>query len=127
MKLTSSGIHRLRCLLQFSIVVTGTMLFVLLCATTLQSQPPSSKEVTLTPSSNDYAAAAAAKNQKIHARRAHTPVGRSTGLAAISNSPNANAPITPNTAPDSGGPRFPADLEYQGGNVVPSMHTMRYT
>jgi hypothetical protein len=121
MKLTSSGIHPLRYPLQFSGVVTGTMLLVLLCAATVQSQTRSSKEVTLTPSSNDYAAAAEAKNQKIHARSANTPVGRSTSLAAISNSPNANAPLTPIAAPDSGGPRFPADLEYHGGNVVPSM------
>ena len=120
MKLTSSGIHPLRCLLQFSIVVTGPMLLVLLCAATLQSQSLSSKEVTLTPSSNDYAAAAAAKNQKIHARPALTPLGRSTSLAAISNSPNADAPLSP-SAPDSGGPRFPADLEYHGGNIVVSI------
>ena len=121
MKLTSSGIHPLRCPLQFSIVVTGTMMLVLLCAATVQSQTRSSKEVTLAPSANDYAAAAEAKNQKIHARSANTPVGRSTSLAAISNSPNANARLTPSAAPDSGGPRFPADLEYHGGNVVPSM------
>lgn len=121
MKVTSSGIHPLRCPLQFSIVVTGTMMLALLCAATVQSQTRSSKEVTLTPSANDYAAAAEAKNQKIHARSANTPVGRSTSLAAISNSPNANARLSPSAAPDSGGPRFPADLEYHGGNVVPSM------
>lgn len=121
MKLTSSSIHPLRCLLRFSIVVTGTMLLALLCVAALQAQSHSSKEVTLTPSPNDYAAAAAAKNQKLHAWRAHTPVGRGTGLAAISNSPNLDAPLNQSTAPDSGGPRFPADLQYHGGNVVPSM------
>src|ERR1700720_4070072 len=121
MKLTSSGIYPLRRLLQFSIVVTGTMLLVLLCAIALKSQQLSSKEVPLTATSADYAAAAAAQNQKIHGRPAHTPVGRSTSLAAISNSPNANAPLSPVAAPESGGPRFPADLEYHGGNVVPSM------
>jgi hypothetical protein len=121
MKLTSSGIRPLRCLRQFSIAVTGAMLLVQLGAPTLQSQSLSSKEVTLTPSSNDYEAAAAAKNQKIHARPTHTPVGRSTSPAAISNSPNANALLSPIAAPDSGGPRYPADLEYHGGHIVPSM------
>ena len=120
MKLTNSGIHPVRCLRQFPIVVTGITLLALLCAATLQSQPLSSKEATLTASPNDYAAAAAAKNQKIHARPALTPVGRSTSLAAISNSPSANAGPQI-AAPDSGGPRYPADLQYHGGQVVPSM------
>jgi hypothetical protein len=111
----------LRSLPQILAAATATVLLVLLCAVNLQAQRSTSHEITVTPSAADYAAAAEAKNQKIHARPAHTPVGRSTSLAAISNSPNATAPLSPTTAPDSGGPRFPADLEYHGGNVVPSM------
>jgi hypothetical protein len=103
------------------LAITGAVLLALLCATNLQAKQSTSHQLTLTPSSTDYAAAAAAKNQKIHARPAHTPAGRSTGLAAISNSPNVTAPVAPVAAPDSGGPRYPADLQFHGGNVVPSM------
>jgi hypothetical protein len=110
MKLPSS--KRTRYLTQ--LLAAGTV--VQLCAITLQSQPPSSKEVPLTSSSADYASAAAVQNQKIHAKPAHTAVAKVTTPAAISTSPNITAPLNPNTAPDSGGPRFPADLSYHGGN-----------
>jgi hypothetical protein len=115
MKLPSS--KRTRYLTQ--LLAAGTV--VLLCAITLQSQPLSSKEVPLTSSSADYASAAAVQNQKIHASPAHTTVGIVTTPAAISTSPNITAPVNPNTAPDSGGPRFPADLSYHGGNIVVSV------
>jgi hypothetical protein len=85
----------------------------------IQSQQSTSREVTVTPSAADYAAAAAAQNVKAHLRPANTPVGRNTSPAAISSSPAGTA--NQNTAPDSGGPRFPADLSYHGGNVVVSM------
>jgi len=99
---------------------TGTALLVLLFAINLQSQPSTSRQVTLTPSAADYAAAAAARNVRVHLRPANTPVGRKTSVAAISNSPAGT--VKQNTAaPDSGGPRFPADLEFHGGNVVVSM------
>src|ERR1700747_2174622 len=58
---------------------TGTVLLVLLCTIKLQSQQSTSRDVTVTPSSADYAAAAEAQNVKIHARPAHTPFGRKTG------------------------------------------------
>src|SRR4029077_17946059 len=111
----------LRSLPQILAAATGTALLVLLCAVNLQAQRSTSQQITVAQRAAHSARGAKAKNQKIHARPAHTPVGRSPSLAAISNSPNASAPLTPTTAPDSGVPRFPADLEYHGGNVVPSM------
>ncbi len=107
----SSNRKRLRCLVQLLAPVT----VVLLCVMTLQAG--SSKPVDLSASSADYAAAAAVKSQTIHARPAHTDIGRVTSPASISTVP----PAAPLAAPDSGGPRFPADLEYHGGAVVPSM------
>src|SRR5260370_36302357 len=94
---------------------TGTAVLVLLFAIDLQSQPSTSRQVTVTPSAADYAAAAAARNVKVHLRPANTQVGRKTSVAAISNSPAG--PVTQNTAPDSGGPRFPADLHFHGGDL----------
>ena len=99
---------------------TGTALLVLVSAINLHSQQSTSREVTLTPSSADYAAAAAAQNVKIHARPANTAVGRKTSTAVISNSPTGAAGPQ-NSAPDSGGPRFPGDLTFHGGNVVVSV------
>jgi len=99
---------------------TGTALLVTLFAINLQSQPSTSRQVTVTPSAADYAAAAAARNVKFHLRPANTPLGRKTSVSAISNSPAGTANPTI-AAPDSGGPRFPADLEFHGGNVVVSM------
>src|ERR1700719_960364 len=101
------------------LAATGTALFVLGCAMNLQAQKSPSNQVTVTASAADYAAAAAARNVKVHLKPANTPIGRKTGTAAISNSP-AGAVIQ-NTAPDSGGPRFPADLQFHGGKVVVSM------
>src|SRR5215467_267691 len=119
MKLTSGRYPRsVRHLLA---AASGTMLLVLLCPIKLPSQAVASKEVALTASSSDYAAAVESKNQKIHARPAHTEAGRTTGRAAISNSPSASVHVSPLAAPDSGGPRYPADLQYHGGNVVPFM------
>ena len=104
---------------QFLATANGTVLLVLLFAVNLQSQQSTSREVTVTPSAADYAAAAAAHNVRAHLRPANTPVGRNTSPAAISSSPAGTANQT--TAPDSGGPRFPADLSYHGGNVSVSM------
>src|ERR1700688_4692557 len=101
------------------LAATGTALLVLMCAINLQSQKSPSNQVTVTASVADYAAAAAARNVKVHLRTANTPVGRTTSVAAISNSPAGTA--TQNTAPDSGGPRFPGDLQYHGGKTVTSM------
>src|SRR5260370_22167237 len=98
---------------------TGTAVLVLLFAIDLQSQPSTSRQVTVTPSAADYAAAAAARNVRVHLRPANTPVGRKTSVAAISNSP-AGTVKQSTAAPDSGGPRFPADLEFHGGDGVGS-------
>jgi hypothetical protein len=103
---------------QLLTAATGTVLLVLLFAINLQSQP-SSRQVTVTPSAADYAAAAATRNVKVHLRPANTPIGRKTSVAAISNSPAGT--VTQNTAANSGGPRFPADLAYHGGQIVVSM------
>lgn len=110
---------RSRFLPRMAAAIAGAAFLVPLLAVNLLSQPTASREVTLTVSANDYAAAAAAKNQKIHAWRAHTATGRSTGMAALSNAPDVAQPAAPLAAPDSGGPRYPADLQYHGGNVVP--------
>jgi hypothetical protein len=99
------------------------VLLVLLFAVNLQSQQSISHEVTVTPSAADYAAAAEVQNEKIHARPANTPIGRTTSTAAISNSPAVDAGANQNAAPDSGGPRFPADLSFHGGNVAVSMQS----
>jgi len=114
MKLSSSS-KRLRCLTRLLAPVT----VVLLCTMALDAAQRS-KEEKLTASSTDYAAAAAVKNQTIHARPAHTEVGRITSPASISIS-NFQGAVNPNAAPDAGGPRYPGDLEYHGGQVVPFM------
>jgi hypothetical protein len=104
---------------QFLAVTSGTALLVLMCAVSLQSKT-TSRQVTVTPSAADYAAAAAVRNVKIHARPANTPLGRKTSSSTISNSPAGTA--GPNvTAPDSGGPRFPGELQFHGGKTVTSM------
>lgn len=100
-------------------VVTGIALLATTFAINLQAQKTRSREVTLTVSAADTTAAAAARNVKVHLRTANTPVGRKTSVAAISSPPARTA--SPNNAPDSGAPRFPADLEYLGGHIVTSM------
>jgi hypothetical protein len=96
---------------------TGTAVLVLLSAMYLQSET-SSRHVTLNPSAADYAAGAAAKNVNIHATPSNTSRGRAAGPAELFGSPKTS---NLNSAPDSGGPRFPADLIFNGGNVVTSM------
>ena len=103
------------------VAASGPALLVLLCTTNLQSQQSTSHEVTVTVSASDNAAAAGAQNVKIHAKPAHTAIGRTTAAAAISSAPGGAAGADQNAAPDSGGPRFPADLSFHGGNVVVSM------
>lgn len=100
--------------------IAGAAFLVPLLAVNLLSQPTASRQVTVTVSASDYAAAAAARNVRVHLRPANTPAGRKTSPLAISNSPAITA--SPLVAPDSGGPRFPADLEFHGGKTVPSMH-----
>lgn len=121
MKLLNSSNKGSRHLPQYLAAATGTALIVVLCAISLQSQPSHSREVTVNPTAADYAAAAAARNVKIHARPANTPVGRATSVAAISSSPSRAARAIQNAGPNSGGPRFPGDLQFLGGKTVQSM------
>ena len=120
MKLQISG-RGLRSFTQLVAAANGPALLVLLCTTNLQSQQPTSHEVTVALSAADYAASAEALNVKIHAKPANTPIGQTTTAVAISNSPAGAAGANQNAAPDSGGPRFPADLNFHGGKVVVSM------
>jgi hypothetical protein len=117
MKLVSTG-RSVRSFPKLMATASGTVLLVLTFVINLQSQPSTSREVTVTLSARDYAAAAAARNVKVHLRTANTPIGRTTSVAAISTAPAGTA--SPN-AMDSGGPRFPADLEFHGGHTVTSM------
>ena len=104
---------------RFLAAATTPVLLVLWFAVNVQSQPTASREVTVHLSTADYAAAAAAHNVKVHLRPANTLVGRKTTALAISNSPVGTTKQA--TAPDSGGRRFPADLQFHGGNTVQSM------
>jgi len=104
---------------QFLAAVTETVLLVLLFAVNLRSQQSASREVKVTSSPADYAAAAAAQDVKVHLRPANTPLGRKTSPTTISSSPAGTA--SDSTTPDSGGPRFPADLQFHGGQTVQSM------
>ena len=88
---------------------------------TTPSVPSGTRARTTRRSAADYAASAEALNVKIHAKPAHTPIGQTTTAAAISNSPAGAAGANQNAAPDSGGPRFPADLNFHGGKVAVSM------
>jgi hypothetical protein len=99
---------------------TGTMLLFLLCAT-VHSQDLS-PAFQVTPSDNDRYAASQAQNVKRHAWPANTPAARSMRVMTLSSSHDTSAAVAPAAAaPDSGGPRFPADLSYHGGAVVASM------
>jgi len=118
MKMLSAG-KGLSSFLQLLATATGTAVLVALFAINLQAQEFSSRQITVNPAAADYAASAGARNVKVHLRPANTPVGRKTSVAEISNSPAG--PVNQNTAPDSGGPRFPADLEFHDGHVVVSM------
>ncbi|HET8826630.1 MAG TPA: hypothetical protein VFM77_15930 [Terriglobales bacterium] len=103
---------------KFVPAATGTAVLVLLSAIHLQSEQTNPRHVTLNPSAADFAAGAAAKNVRIHATPANTPRGRAAGPSELFGSPRV---ANMNSAPDAGGPRFPADLSFHGGNVVTSM------
>jgi hypothetical protein len=92
-----------------------TACMALFCSLGLQAQG-------LTPSPADYAAAATATNVHRHALRANTPAGQAMSASALSVPHTASAALAPvASAPDSGGPRYPGDLTYNGGAVVVSM------
>ena len=95
---------------------TGTLLLLLVCATA-KSQAP---QVTV--SDSDYYAVSQAKNGVHHAWRANSEAGREARSSELSNLQSAS-PAAAAAAPDSGGPRYPADLEYLGGAVVVSMES----
>jgi hypothetical protein len=77
-----------------------------------------------TPSPADYAAAAAASNFTRHAQRAMTPAAQTASVMAVSGPHTSSAASTlALAAPNSGGPRFPGDLTYNGGAVVVSMES----
>jgi hypothetical protein len=97
---------------RYVLAATATMLLLLICGTA-QSQ-----DIKVSPSESDSYAASQAQNVRHHARPANTPAGRAAGPSVLSNLHPAN--------PGAGDPfpavtRYPGDLEYQGGNVVPSV------
>jgi len=105
---------------------TGTAVLVLLFAIDLQSQPSTSRQVTVTPSAADYAAAAAARNVRVHLRPANTPVGRKTSVAAISNSPAGT--VKQSTAPQTREGRvFLLTLSSMAGTLWFRCSTLRST
>jgi hypothetical protein len=95
---------------------TASMLLSLFCT------PVYSQEsfVYIAPSDHDRAAASQAQNVWRHARRANTEAGKAARSTDLSDKPSA-ASAAAADPPDSGGPRYPADLEYHGGAVVTSM------
>jgi len=102
---------------RLSVVTSALALLVVLLAVNAPAQKSVSHEVRLTVSAADYSAAAAARNVRVHLRPANTPVGRKTSSLAISTTPTGTA----NLAPDSGGPRFPGDLQFHGGHTVQAL------
>ena len=87
------------------------------CGLYLQAQ---TTKPTVNPSPADYAAAAEATNVKHHARPANTEAAKTTKIMGLSNAHDASAAQAV-AAPDSGGPRYPGDLQYHGGPVAVSM------
>jgi hypothetical protein len=74
------------------------------------------------PSPADYAAAAEATNARHHAWPANTEAAKTMKITGLSNDhADIAAQAAAMAAPDSGGPRYPADLQYQGGPVAVSM------
>jgi hypothetical protein len=108
-------------ILRHSLVgATGTMLLFLLCATVhAQDLSPT---VQVSPSDNDRYAASQATNINRHAwltNHSSAQSNRDAAFTSLHNSTPAIASVP--AAPDSGGPRFPGDLSYHGGQVVVSM------
>jgi hypothetical protein len=82
------------------------------------------QSTNLTPSPADYAAAAAVTNVTRHALPVNPDVGQVATVMDLSAAPGGRAASTADSAaPDSGGPRFPGDLQYHGGAVVVSMES----
>ena len=103
---------------QLLAVAAGTALSLVLVTPDLQGQKSNSRQVNVTVSAADYSAASAARNVKVHLKPASTPLGRKTKPTAISTTPTG---VSQSAEPDSGGPRFPADLQFHGGHTVQSM------
>ena len=105
--------------LQRFLPTSATATFIaLLGSLSLEAQPSN-----LNPSPADYAAAAAATNVTRHALPASPEAGQVTTDMALSTAPSDSAASTAPAAPDSGGPRFPGDLQYHGGPVAVSMES----
>ena len=102
----------LRCILANA--VAPTLLLALSATVHAQFQT-----VQVTPSDKDRYAASEAQNVKYHALPANTPKGKAARRTELSNMHSDRR--SSGRAPDSGGPRFPGDLEFQGGNVITSM------
>ena len=78
---------------------------------------------TVNLSAADYAAAAEATNAKHHAWPANTEAAKTIKITGLSNAhDDSAAQAAAEAAPDSGGPRYPADLQYHGGPVAVSMN-----
>lgn len=77
---------------------------------------------TINPSPADYAAAAEATNVKHHAWPANTEAAETIKITGLSDAhDDSTAQAADTAAPDSGGPRYPGDLQYHGGPVAVSM------
>lgn len=109
----------LRYLLVFA---AGAMVTSLACTTARAQQR---KTITITPSAYDRYEAGRAHDIKYHALPANTPAARSARRTKFSNMHpsamgGASAPaLEPSLSPEHG-IRYPADLQYHGGNVVRS-------
>jgi len=91
------------------------------CSLCLQAQTTNR---TVRPSPADYEAAGKATSVKHHAWPANTEAAKTIKITGLSTAHRDSADATPNAAaPDSGGRRYPGDLEYHGGPVVVSMES----
>lgn len=106
-----------RCLRQLLLIGAGTMLLSVL-STAAQSQE---SFLNVTASDADRIAASQAENVKHHARRANTESGKEARLSELSTIHAAASAAA--DLPDSGGIRYPGDLEYHGGPVAVSMRS----
>jgi len=97
----------------------GMMVLFLVC-TPVQSQQ-SSQTLNVNPSDYDSYAVSQAQDVKRHARPANTPAAKEARPSEVSNSHLSVPGWVGPPAPDSGGPRFPGDLQYHGGAVVKSV------
>jgi hypothetical protein len=96
---------------------TGTLLLSALPAIVHAQE---AKAINVEPTDYDRHAVSEAQNARHHARPANTEAGKAARPTEISNMHSAAAAPAA-AAPDSGGLRYPADLQYHNGPVVTSM------